>query len=161
MEIMINYFTNRKDNKMKRIIYTAAMLAVLLSVSLLAQKTNSEKVRITTSSSQFGHRAINDLIRGIESDNAGLRKSSIYMAGYYKVNQSAAALIKRLKVEEDANTRILIALSLFRLGDEEGLETVKKLSIHDSSPKVRRISFAILKEAAGANSLYSVINELK
>lgn len=146
---------------MKKIVLTSAVILVLLSGSVFAQKSDKETIKINTASIHLDKRALADLERGIKSDNSGLRKSSIYMAGYYEVKASTNALVEQLGVEEDANTRILIALSLFRIGDVNGLDAVKKLSQNDSSSKVRKISAAILKEAAGSEMLFSVINSLR
>lgn len=145
---------------MKNLVLTAVLTVVLLSASLQAQNLNSD-YKVSTTSTQLDERAISDLTRGIKSENIGLRRSSIFLAGYYGVKEVSDALITRLEVEEDENTRILIALSLFKMGSEEGLDAVKELSLKDDSAKVRRMSAAILKESAGSETFYSVINSLR
>jgi len=85
------------------------------------------------------------LNEGINSDNPGVRRSSIYMAGYYKIDEATDALKKQIKREKNPNTRILIALSLYYIGNPEGMEAVKNISENDSDMKVKRMSTAIYR----------------
>ena len=90
--------------------------------------------------------ALENLIAGIHSENDGVRRNSIYFAGYYKIVETEDALIAQLKKEKDPSTRILIALVLYELGSEEGLFEVKDLSLKDKDAKVRRIATQIYNE---------------
>lgn len=146
---------------MKNLSAALALMLVLLTTTVSAQSFETKNVRIKTVSEQYDGRAVKDLIRGIKSDNEGLRKSCIYMAGFYEIRECASALVEQLEVEENADTRILIALSLFRIGDNNAMGAVEKLSLSDTSAKVRRISRAILTETEKSGSLYSAINSIK
>ena len=90
--------------------------------------------------------ALENLIAGIHSENDGVRRNSIYFAGYYKIVETEDALIAQLKKESDPSTRILIALVLYELGSEEGLLEVKDLSLKDKNAKVRRMAAQIYNE---------------
>ena len=90
--------------------------------------------------------ALENLIAGIHSENDGVRRNSIYFAGYYKIVETEDALIAQLKDENDPSTRILIALVLYELGSEEGLLEVKDLSLSDQDAKVRRMTTQIYNE---------------
>jgi HEAT repeat protein len=90
--------------------------------------------------------ALENLIAGIHSENDGVRRNSIYFAGYYKIVETEDALIDQLKNERDPSTRILIALVLYELGSEEGLLEVKDLSLNDENAKVRRMATQIYNE---------------
>ena len=48
--------------------------------------------------------------------------------------------------EKDPNTRILIALVLFKVGDPEGLQLVDRLSFEDPNTRVRKMYKAIYNE---------------
>ena len=118
---------------------TAVLLAAVLTGSGYTQ-TNSIK-DITA------HKyALENLIAGIHSENDGVRRNSIYFAGYYKIVEAEDALIAQLKMEKDPSTRILIALVLYELGSEEGLSEVKVLSLSDEDAKVRRMVTQIYNE---------------
>jgi HEAT repeat protein len=89
--------------------------------------------------------AIKTLKAGIQSDNNGLRRSSIYMAGFYKIDDAVQVLINELQKEKDPSTEVLIALSLYNIGNPEGIEAIKTLSESNGDTKVKRISNAIYK----------------
>ena len=55
-------------------------------------------------------------------------------------------LINQLKMEEDASTRILIALVLYEMGSEEGLLEVRQLAENDNDDRVRRMATHIYHE---------------
>jgi HEAT repeat protein len=90
---------------------------------------------------------------GIESENAGLSKSSIYYAGLYRVPEAVKPLVEKMKAETDASTKVLIALALFRIGDPEGMDMIESLSVSDKDPKVRRMCSAIFNEYISPDSL--------
>lgn len=90
--------------------------------------------------------ALNNLKLGINSDNDGVRKSSIYYAGKYRIAEVVSCLVERLENEEEAFVRLLIAYSLYEIKDVEGMKAVKDLSIDDSDEKVKRICNNIYQE---------------
>ena len=114
------------------------ILGLVLTNSAFAQNTLTEYTK---------HKyALDNLKMGIKSENAGVRKSAIYFAGKYKVEETAEDLIKQLAKEENPSIRVLIALSLFEIDSEEGLRAVKKLSILDRDLKVKRMAGFVYDE---------------
>lgn len=134
--------TAREYKKAKLVI--AVLLALLMSNIIFAQ--NLCKYTTKTASSGFTERAIKSLMLGIESDNTGLKKSSIYIAGMYELDGVVEALIRQLQKESDPNTRILIALALYKIGNKEGLDAIEELVKNDDNLKVRKMSYAILNQ---------------
>ena len=123
--------------------YKTFLTAVLLAAVLTGSGyTQSNSIKDITAHKY----ALENLIAGIHSENDGVRRNSIYFAGYYKIVETEDALIAQLKDENDASTRILIALVLYELGSEEGLLEVKDLSLNDEDAKVRRMSTQIYNE---------------
>ena len=123
---------------------TTRFLAVVLLAAVLTGSgyTQSNSIKDSTA-----HRyALENLIAGIHSENDGVRRNSIYFAGYYKIVEAEDALIAQLKEEKDPSTRILISLVLYELGSEEGLLEVKDLSLNDKDAKVRRMATQIYNE---------------
>jgi hypothetical protein len=118
---------------------TAILLAAALTGSVFAQKNSIKDV--TTNKY-----ALQNLVAGIHSDNTGLKRSSIYFAGKYRIAETEDVLIAQLKEEKVPSTRILIALVLYEMGSEEGLIEVKKLSMNDKDAKVRRMATQIYNE---------------
>ena len=129
---------------------TVALLSSFLVSSGFAQKNSINEI----TNNEY---ALKNLVAGIQSDNTGVKRSSIYFAGKYRIAEAEDALIDQLKEEEDASTRILIALVLYEMGSEEGLLEVKNLSENDKDSKVRRMTFQIYNEYLvndGVNTVY-------
>lgn len=118
---------------------TVVLLAVLLTGSLYAQKNSINDL----TSNKY---ALQNLVAGIQSENTGVKRSSIYFAGKYRIAETESALIAQLKQEKDPSTRILIALVLYEMGSVEGLIAVKELAQNDKDAKVRRMSTQIYNE---------------
>lgn len=91
---------------------------------------------------------VGTLLNGINSENDGLKKSSIYFAGKYKIEEAVDVLTAQLSKEDDPATRILIALSLYSIGSPEGMNVVKARSEVDTDSKVRRMCSAIYETYA-------------
>ncbi len=92
---------------------------------------------------------------GIKSDNEGLRKSCIYFTGVYMLKECVPALVEQLAKENNPDVKILIALSLYRIGDKSGMKAVENLSMNDENAKVRKMGNAILIEFANSKRLTS------
>ncbi|MDQ7816206.1 MAG: hypothetical protein RDU14_04220 [Melioribacteraceae bacterium] len=90
--------------------------------------------------------AVAMLIEGIKSDNAGLMKSAVYLAGKYRVEAAVPVLIQKLNSDLDDNCKVLIALSLFMIGNEDGIEAIFKLSKGDPNNHVSQMCGEIYKE---------------
>ena len=123
---------------------TTRFLVVVLLAAVLTGSgyTQSNSIKDITAHKY----ALENLIAGIHSENDGVRRNSIYFAGYYKIVEAEDALIAQLKEEKDPSTRILISLVLYELGSEEGLLEVKDLSLNDKDAKVRRMATQIYNE---------------
>lgn len=90
--------------------------------------------------------ALQNLVMGIHSENAGIRESAIYFAGKYRFIDTEDALINQLKVEKESDIKVLIGLALFRMNSEKGMNELQVLAEKDANPKVRRMSKAIYNE---------------
>jgi HEAT repeat protein len=82
----------------------------------------------------------------IQAENLGLRKSAVYLAGLYSLNEVVPALVSQLEKENNSDVKILIALALYRMEDPIGMEAVEKLYKNDSNVRVKRMSKAIVDE---------------
>jgi HEAT repeat protein len=122
-----------------RALLTAVLLAAVLISNGVAQKNSIKDV----TDNKY---ALKNLVAGIHSENNGVKRSSIYFAGKYRVAEAEDALIAQLKEETDPSTRILIGLVLYEMGSEEGLIEVQKLSMMDEDAKVRRMATQIYNE---------------
>ncbi len=116
---------------------TALILAVLLTSSLTVTRAQEKEI---TAKYKY---AVENLNKGIQSDNEGLKRSSIYYAGKYKITGAVGTLITQLKKETNPSNRILIALVLYKIGTPEGIKAVKSLYTKDDDQKVRRMAYEI------------------
>lgn len=89
---------------------------------------------------------IENLEVAIQAENLGLRKSAVYLAGLYSLNEVIPVLVKQLEKENNSDIKILIALALYRMEDPVGMEAVEKLYKNDSNVRVKRMSKAIVDE---------------
>jgi HEAT repeat protein len=132
-----------KQLSVTAVVLVAALFFLMNSVSF-AQMNSDE---LTSIKELSGNKyALQNLVAGIKSDNTGVKRSSIYLAGKYKIAESENALISQLKVEKDPSTRILIALVLYEMGSDNALLEIKKLSQTDKDLKVRRMATHIYNE---------------
>jgi hypothetical protein len=121
---------------MKRATLIPVMLFAVLALTTLGNA--QDKIR-----AYYAEKAAKNLIIGINSDNEGLSRSSIYYAGKDKIAEAVDALIEKIGKEKDPDTRILIALSLYQIGDLKGLEAVKEQTVNDSDQRVIKMSALI------------------
>jgi HEAT repeat protein len=123
-----------------KIFFVALSLVILATVGELAAQPNSIK-NITDN-----EYALKNLLEGINSENNGVKRSSIYFAGKYKIAEAEETLIAQLKREQDPDNKILIALVLYKLQSKEGLMAVKNMAVKDDDQEVRRMSTHIYNE---------------
>jgi hypothetical protein len=115
------------------------MLVCVFATSIAAQKAEQKKY-------VFKENTVKSLIEGINSANDGVRKSSIYYAGLYSVDGTVDALIEQLENEKIPSNRVLIVLSLYMIGDPDGLDAIYKSALKDTDRKVRLISSAVYEQ---------------
>lgn len=125
----------------------AVLIGGMLMVSTLAYAKNDP-----FELNRMNKNAVENLKTGIKSENTGLKKSSIYFAGLYRVSETVPALTEQMKKESDPKTRILIALVLYKIGDERSIDLVKEMAAKDSNPEVRRMCTCIYDAYVNGNS---------
>ncbi len=122
---------------------TVTTLVMLLVIALNANvglKAQSNKYK------NVNEYSLESLKQGIQSDNQGLRKSAIYLAGIYRIDEAVETLTEQLTKEKDPGIRVLIALSLYNIGNPDGMEAVKHLARVDKDNEVKRMSTALYRQ---------------
>lgn len=114
----------------------------LLSVFMLLSSSFANALYMK---SNFTSNQINNLIMGVKSDNAGLKKSCIYFAAKYQVVETVQTLVDEFENNDDPKMKVLIALALYQIGDKSGIEAVYKASLSDGNQKVRKTCFEVMK----------------
>ncbi|MGE5681756.1 MAG: HEAT repeat domain-containing protein [Bacillota bacterium] len=142
----------KSDRAALRIKRSAAFMltAIALLLSVLTSRSfpqiNVDDITGSVNNIELKKNAVDNLIVNISSDNPGVKKTAIYYAGYYSVKATVNPLLKQMKKEADPSTRILIALSLYKLGDPQALVKIGEFAKSDSDPKVRRMCSAIFED---------------
>jgi HEAT repeat protein len=95
----------------------------------------------------------------IQSENLGLRRSAIYLAGFYSLDEAIPALVSQLEKEDNPEVKILISLVLFRMDDPRGMEAVEKLYKNDDNPRVKSMSKAVLDEYKNKFTVVEIIEK--
>ncbi len=121
--------------------YLFALLLFFVATQLIRAQS-SQNVIVSISENSLG-----DLRSAIKSENYGLRKSGIYLAGKHSVSQVSQTLLEQLKVEENPNLRILIIRVLYIIDDTKFADAISNIALHDENSRVRNM----------ASSIYSVI----
>ena len=81
--------------------------------------------------------AITNYLLGAQSDNDGLKVSCIYFIGKYKVLEANAQLIEEINSTNDIDLKILIAWSLYRIGEESGINELEQIAINSESEDLK------------------------
>ena len=138
---------NQRRYKMKLKVLSGIKLAVVFLSLLIIVSVGEVTAQINSIRDITDNKyALENLLDGINSDNEGVKRSSIYLAGKYRIAEAERVLIAQLKREQNPGNRILIALVLYKLKSEKGLSVVRKLALHDNNQNVRRMSTHIYNE---------------
>ena len=60
--------------------------------------------------------------------------------GYLKSDKAVIPLMKMMRDENSEESRIIAALALIRIGDEQGVYMVGRTALYNSSDRVKRIA---------------------
>ncbi len=117
----------------KTLILGGILLSIPATIDLEAQ-TNSI---INITKNKY---ALDNLIAGLKSENCGIKRNAIYLAGKYRIKEVKYVLLNQLKSENEPCTRILIALVLYEMGYSDGLLSVNELVQPNEDEKERRMA---------------------
>lgn len=124
---------------------TQKFYLVILAVALLGVSSLFAQTKVETEYVLSGNH-IKNLITGIKSENPGLRRSAVYLAGKYKITEAADVLLTALENETDPSTKILIALALYNISEPAAMKAVHELSLHEENARVKRMFVQIYSE---------------
>lgn len=129
-------------------------LAAVLVIVLLTGNVNAQMGNLDAKKQK---KAVENLIVGIQSSNEGVKRACIYYAALYEITETVNVLVDELKKEKNPKNRILIALALYRIGDEEGIQAVYDAASMETDAKVKRTYNAIVAEYKATKAF--VVNE--
>lgn len=118
----------------------ASVFAFLFSL-LLSITSNAQD--LSNSNLHFNEKALGNLVMGVTSENEGLKRSSIYYAGKYRVSELSDVILDEMKNETNPEMRCLMAMSLYKIKDADAMDYITKLARYESDKKVRNMCRAI------------------
>jgi len=80
-----------------------------------------------------------NMLVGINSDNTGLQTSCAYFLGEMKSDRAMIPLLKLVRTGETEDSRIIAALSLYKIESKIGMYRLKGLSQTDESELARKV----------------------
>jgi len=140
-----------KFYRVKNLIITAV---IVIAAGIPAAANAGAKDSVTCANT------VKSMLIGINSSNAGLAQSSIYLAGCHKYAWAVEPLIKVLTDrKKDTNVRISAAYSLIMIGDERGLDAIKSASLSDENYMLKGLCEFIYNNFKSRNEKISLISE--
>jgi len=126
--------TSGELNKMKLFFVITLLLAVIIeSPAVFCQEKDS-------TANKALENQMKTIIRGMNSTNSGLARSSIYMVGYYAFPWAADPLIEIMNdTSKDISIRILAAYSLDMLGIDKSREAIRLASVNDNNDMLQKV----------------------
>ena len=119
----------------KQVVILAATLLIMGLTLTFGQAENSNiDKRITKD-------AVANYLRGLNSDNQGIRLSCAYYIGEYKISEAMIPLMKMLHNDKSECGRIMAALALTKIASGQSIYAVKQASKFDSSQRVRDLCY--------------------
>lgn len=115
----------------KQIVILAATL-LLMGMSITYGQTD-----ISNMDKRITKDAVANYLRGLNSDNQGIKLSCAYYIGEYKISDAIISLMKMLHNDKTESGRIMAALALTKIGSGQSIYAVKQASRFDSSQRVR------------------------
>jgi hypothetical protein len=112
-------------------------ITVALGIMLVLPAGAGDKTKKKLLPPEKYEAAVANLLVGLQSDNAGLRKSSAHMLGVLEADEAVIPLMHMLRECSDSCGRLVAALALCRIGDARGVYAVKQAVRFDDCPKLR------------------------
>ncbi|OGU77201.1 MAG: hypothetical protein A2V93_12560 [Ignavibacteria bacterium RBG_16_34_14] len=111
-------------------MFIVLFLVGSLAVNFLIAQKNNEQIK-------FSSNAKKNLIIALNSDITGLKRSAVYFAGYYKIQEAVNPLVKVLNsTSTDLSLKTLAAYSLHQIGDKECLDALKKAANYSNDKRL-------------------------
>lgn len=115
-------------------------------ISLALNASLSANIEHADSKYKISNNALQSLLMGLKSDNEGVVKSSIILAGNYKIMEAVEALTEIIDSELSFEIKTAAVYSLYQIQNDEALRTLKSIAINHKCPYLRQSSEVFLYE---------------
>jgi hypothetical protein len=117
-------------HRMKKLVYCSVLILLIITSTGFSQDFNENEVITQKERANY--------LAGIESENPGLKSSSIYFAGRYRLNEAGEMLVDELKKCQEEDLSLLIAWSIYKIGEQNCLEELNKIAANQSSKRLKK-----------------------
>jgi HEAT repeat protein len=118
--------TNNVSRKGSKVLLLTVLVLFAISSFLNSQILIIQEIELPEAS-------IKSILQGIKSENDGVKKSCIYFAGKYKIQEASEYLVEELTVLDDGELCSLLVWSLYQIGDESCFKELQEIvKNHDS-----------------------------
>jgi hypothetical protein len=119
----------RKNGIMKNFLFSLVILFSALTSACFSQKL--------TYYTDIPEDAKENYITGITSDHPGLKSSCIYFAGRYMLKEAGELLVEELKKCREEDLSLLIAWSIYKIGEKNCLDELEKIAENHTSKRLK------------------------
>ena len=140
--------TNNVSRKSSKVLLITVLVLFAMSSFLYSQTPIIQEIELPEAS-------IKSIVQGIKSENEGVKKSCIYFAGKYKIQEASKYLVEELTVLDDGELCSLLVWSLYQIGNESCFKELQEIvKNHDSEElkafcsylsKIKEFEIAIAK----------------
>ena len=120
----------------KRITFLTLFVLSFVASQNFAQDTKTVVVSLDEDT-------IGNLKNAITSDNPGLRKSGIYLAGKHAVKEVSETLVEQLDKENDPELKILILRVLFIIDENNNMDEIYRIAVSEENKRVKDMASAL------------------
>lgn len=132
------------NNIVLKVFGVAALVLFLFQVTAVAGNAVIVKAQprsfndFSSFSEEEKERIEENLLQGVNSSNLGLQTSSAYFLGELKSSKAIIPLLKLLRDGETEESRIIAAISLYKLDSGIGMYRLKWYSVHEENELLKR-----------------------
>ncbi len=138
--------TSRKDSK---VLLLTVLVLFAMSSFLNSQTLINQEIELTDA-------AIKSILQGIKSKNDGVKRSCIYFAGKYKIQEASECLVEELPSLDDSELCSMLVWSLYQIGNESCCKELQIIVKNHDSEELKNFCSNLRKikeyEMAIANS---------
>ena len=112
---------------------TKLLIALVVFTTLVsAQELNESNVK-------YYEFFVKNLKKSLVSESPGIQQSAIKLAGTHKIKEVVDTLEDLLDETKDEKIKIMIAQTLFAIGEESGMEKLAELAVAEKNKIVKKV----------------------
>jgi hypothetical protein len=131
---------------------------IFLAVVLMAAPFASAAGDSDSAKNKIDANVLSNFINGINSENFGLCKCSIYLAGRYSLEGTVEPLINILNNNsKDCHTRVLAACALYKIGNTNGINAIRDAAQFECKGDLKEVC-SLLYDEYLKTEMYAMIS---